>query len=79
MAADTVNLSDAARRLGISPSMAYRLARAGNNLTPGVRILRFGTAGRPVYRVSIAQLDAVLAPTTANAAGQEIAPPGTAA
>lgn len=59
---DTVSLLDAARRFGIGKSMAYDLAKRGADLTEGVRILKFGTAGRPVYRVSKAQIDAVLRP-----------------
>lgn len=61
---DTLGLLAAASRFGISKSMAYRLAMAGEELTAGVSILRFGTSSRPVYRVSKAQIDAVLAPKT---------------
>lgn len=59
---DTVGLLEACRIFGISKSMAYRAAAAGQPLTEGVKILRFGTASRPVYRVSRAQIAAVLAP-----------------
>jgi hypothetical protein len=58
---DTVSLLDGAARLGVSKSMAYRLASAGKPLCEGVNIIRFGVGDRPVYRVSVAQIDAVLA------------------
>lgn len=61
---ETVSLLVAARRFGIGKSMAYDLAKRGVDLTDGVRILRFGTTSRPVYRVSKAQIDAVLAAVT---------------
>ncbi len=61
---DTLPLENACLRLGVSPSLGGRLAREGLDLCVGVRILRFGSPGsdRPVYRVSKAQIDAVLAP-----------------
>lgn len=59
---DTVGLLEAAHRFGISKSMAYRMAGASEQLTTGVDIIRFGTTSRPVYRVSKAQIEAVLAP-----------------
>lgn len=57
---DTVSLLTAAKQLGISKSMAYRLAATGGELTDGVKVLRFGSTTRPVYRVSKATLAATL-------------------
>lgn len=62
---DTVGLLAAARIFGVSKSMAYRAASSGLPLTEGVNILRFGNAARPVYRVSKAQIEAVLKPAVA--------------
>ena len=60
---DTVGMAEACTRLGITVDLGWRLARQGHELCPGVSILRFGAPGshRPVYRVSRAQIDAVLA------------------
>lgn len=60
--AGTVSLLAACRTFGIGKSMGYQRARDGLDLTEGVRILRFGDSVRPVYRVSKAQIAAVLAP-----------------
>lgn len=66
--ADTVSLVVAARRLGIGKSLAYTLAREDGQLTEGVKVLRFGTSSRPVFRVPVAQIDAVVAAQTTEAA-----------
>jgi hypothetical protein len=63
---DTVGLLEAARVFGISKSMAYRMASSGEDLTPGVKVLRFGTTSRPVYRVSKAVINAILAAPGGN-------------
>ena len=73
---ETVSLIEAARRFGIGQSMAYVIAQRGGELTAGVKILRFGSAGRPVYRVSKAQIDAVLQAAPAAAAGSDEGPLG---
>lgn len=58
---DTVGLLEAARQFGISYELAKRLAREERPLTKGVRILKFGNAARPVYRVSKQAIQAALA------------------
>lgn len=56
MTPDTVSLPEAARRLGISPRSAQRLAKRDGQLCEGVPVLRFGSS----LRVSVHQLDKLL-------------------
>lgn len=59
---DTIPLAEACARLGIVRQTGGRLARAGEELIPGVPILRIGRegSGHPVYRVSRHLLDKAL-------------------
>lgn len=62
LTSDTYSLAEACRKVGIARQTGARLARAGEPLITGVRIIRIGAAdsGRPVYRVAKAQLDQAL-------------------
>lgn len=51
---DTVSVQEAAERLGIGLTLAYRLARDGE-LTPGLKVLKFGRTMR-VPRVPLEKL-----------------------
>jgi len=55
MSCETCNITDAARRLGVSRSAAYRAAQTGT-LAEGVRVLRVGRR----LVVPIADLDRAL-------------------